>query len=61
MQTAGSINQQNTYIMLDHLKDLVYRKVFSRFEPSVLATPGHWWAILAVRLELKQRVVDAVE
>ena len=50
-----------TYIVFDNFKDLVDREVVCRLQSSVHSAPWEGRPFLAIWLELKQGVVDAVE
>lgn len=47
--------------MFDDFEHLLYGEVFQGLQFSVLSTPGQRCAILTVRLELQQRIVDTVK
>jgi hypothetical protein len=56
-----TVNQSPTYIVLYNFKDFIYREVVSRLQSSVLTAPRQRCSLLAIRLELEQAVIDAVE
>ena len=54
-------NRDNPYIVFDNLKHFLNCELFRRLESPILSAPGQWLPLLSKRLELQQRVINAVK